>query len=179
MIRLNPEKTRSRSGTKLRPSAASAILIILPLYQLCRKECWASTTRVQTFFKRWPGSSVSFARLALFHFKSLFRDSTRTKSTDGGSYPPRCNRRSTNMTAERKTTQQKDPQNYSRPQGGITPTISPGYEHTEKGAFDEKHGRSGLSKPSCGGTVRDSKLHNPNQEEHLSAPDAGPRKKKK
>jgi hypothetical protein len=69
---------------------------------------------------------------------------------------------------ERRTPQQKDPQNYSRPTGaeqlldqtrhagkgdvskptvGVTP-------HPEKGAYDEKCGKSGLSRPSSGPTDR-------------------------
>jgi len=65
------------------------------------------------------------------------------------------------MSSDRKTPKQKDPQNYSRPQGGLIPVIPPGYEHTEKAAYDQAHGRSGLSKPSSGGHVRPQKLRKP------------------
>jgi hypothetical protein len=39
--------------------------------------------------------------------------------------------------------------------------------HAEKGKNEP------ISEPSCGGTVRDSKLTKTNQEEHVSAPSAG------
>jgi hypothetical protein len=53
-----------------------------------------------------------------------------------------------------------DKGDVSHPSAGVT-------VHAEKGEKEP------ISEPSCGGTVRDSKLTKTNQEEHVSAPSAG------
>jgi hypothetical protein len=104
------------------------------------------------------------------------------------------------MSYSRRTPQQKDPQNYPRPQGADE--MPSQARHAGKEAYDLEHACSGLSKPSAGvtlhpakaqgknrteplsqpgpsgGHVRDSKLKTTNREEPLSAPSAGPHKKK-